>query len=78
MRELEFTANVTASLLTERRVYAPWGANGGNDGKKGVNTLIKNSAKGGGEIDLTGKATLNVEAGDVVRICTPGGGGFGA
>lgn len=80
VRELEFTAKVTASLLTERRIHAPWGASGGKDGEKGVNALVRRRAEGGeglGAEDLGGKATVDLDAGDKIRICTPGGGGFG-
>ncbi|MCL4235583.1 MAG: hydantoinase B/oxoprolinase family protein, partial [Deltaproteobacteria bacterium] len=37
------------------------------------NTLIR----GGERIDLPGRATVSVCAGDVIEIETPGGGGFG-
>jgi N-methylhydantoinase B/oxoprolinase/acetone carboxylase alpha subunit len=35
-------------------------------------------ARDGEEIELPGKATLTVQAGDVLRIETPGGGGYGS
>jgi 5-oxoprolinase (ATP-hydrolysing) len=75
VREIEFTAPVTASILSERRVYPPWGGDGGGDGQRGSNTLIKAD---GTRVNLTGKNTVDVDGGDTIRICTPGGGGWGA
>src|SRR5690606_21744372 len=39
VRELEFLAPATATLLTERRRRAPWGLAGGGDGAPGRNLL---------------------------------------
>lgn len=74
VRTLEFTAPVSASILSERREYPPWGAAGGGNGKRGCNTLIR---AGGQREDLGGKDTRDLEAGDCISICTPGGGGWG-
>jgi N-methylhydantoinase B len=74
VREVEFRAPVTVSLLSERRVYAPYGLNGGAAGLRGRNVLIRD----GEERLLPGKTTVEMLPGDVLRIETPGGGGFGA
>ena len=74
VREVEFCAPVTVSLLSERRVYAPYGLNGGTAGLRGRNVLIRD----GEERLLPGKTTVEMLPGDVLRIETPGGGGFGA
>ena len=75
VRELEFLQPMQAAILSERRVFAPYGVDGGGAGACGVNTLISVA----GEInDLGGKNMIDVQAGDRVRIETPGGGGFGA
>jgi len=58
------------SLLTQRRALAPRGAEGGGDGLPGRNLL-------NGE-ELLAFATLDLEVGDLLRIETPGGGGWGA
>ena len=58
------------SLLTQRRALAPRGAQGGEDGLPGRNEL--NGA------ELPSFVTCDLEAGDVLRVETPGGGGFGA
>jgi 5-oxoprolinase (ATP-hydrolysing) len=74
VRELELTAPVTASLLTERRVRAPWGADGGGEGARGANWRVR--ADGTRE-SLPSRATLALAPGERLRIETPGGGGWG-
>lgn len=74
VRTLEFRAPLTVSILSERRETSPWGAAGGEDGARGENWV---SRRGGALARIGGKATVEVEAGDRLRICTPGGGGWG-
>ncbi|CAG0882607.1 unnamed protein product [Cyprideis torosa] len=74
-RELLFRRSQTLSVLTERRVFAPWGANGGEDGLKGENVLLR--AKDRQDISLGSKSAVDVEPGDVFLLMTPGGGGWG-
>jgi 5-oxoprolinase (ATP-hydrolysing) len=74
VRELEFTAPVTASLLSERRVRAPWGAAGGGDGATGANWLVRTN---GLRTPLPGRATIALAPGERLRLETPGGGGWG-
>eukprot|EP00271_Cylindrocystis_brebissonii_P000778 TRINITY_DN1098_c0_g3_i1.p1 TRINITY_DN1098_c0_g3~~TRINITY_DN1098_c0_g3_i1.p1 ORF type:complete len:1345 (+),score=297.98 TRINITY_DN1098_c0_g3_i1:213-4247(+) len=73
-RELLFRRPVTASLLCERRVHAPHGALGGQDGQKGVNMLVMANGR---TVYLGGKNSVLVSAGDILQILTPGGGGWG-
>ena len=73
IREIEFNEQVEVSLLTERRVSAPWGSHGGGEGTKGKNFLIRE----GKSILLDGKSLFTVNKGDRLRIETPGGGGYG-
>lgn len=40
VRELQFRKNFTLSVLTERRVFAPYGLAGGGNGARGRNTLV--------------------------------------
>jgi len=75
VRELEFLQSLQAAILSERRVFTPYGVDGGGAGSCGVNSLI--SAEGQ-STDLGGKNMVEVQVGDRVRIETPGGGGFGA
>jgi 5-oxoprolinase (ATP-hydrolysing) len=74
IREIEFLVPLKVAILSERRVYAPYGMNGGGPGEKGKNILIKNDGK---EIDLGGKNQFEAEPGDRIKIFTPGGGGTG-
>lgn len=74
-RELLFRKQMTLSVLTERRVLQPYGMSGGEPGKRGLNLLIKGS--GGRVIYLGPKTAVQVEAGDVFSMLTPGGGGYG-
>jgi N-methylhydantoinase B len=73
IREVMFLAPVTVSILSERRVLAPYGLAGGAAGACGRNTLIRAAQ----EHILPGKATVELSAGDTLRIETPGGGGWG-
>jgi len=70
IRELEFLEPMQVSILSERRVRAPFGLAGGGPGARGENTH--------GARDVGGKASFAVAAGERVRIATPGGGGFSA
>ena len=73
VRELEALCRSQVTILSDRRVHAPYGLNGGEPGTSGRNTLITH----GEERELGGKASMWVEAGSVVRVETPGGGGYG-
>ena len=70
VREFEFLADAEISLLTERRLLAPWGLSGGGDGRSGRNLL-------NGE-GLPPKCHRKLRAGDRLTIETPGGGGWGS
>ncbi|HEY2599922.1 MAG TPA: hydantoinase B/oxoprolinase family protein [Thermoleophilaceae bacterium] len=69
VRELEALEEMSFSLITERRRHAPPGADGGGSGSPGRNLL-------NGE-ELEPKALGTLDAGDRLRIETPGGGGHG-
>jgi N-methylhydantoinase B len=73
VREIEFLCPATVTILSERRRTAPYGLQGGSPGARGRNVL----ARGGETRQLPGKAEFRVEAGDVLAIHTPGGGGWG-
>jgi len=70
IREYEALAPMEAGLLTERRRHGPRGAAGGGDGAPGAN-LLNGTA-------LAAKTGCSLALGDVLRIETPGGGGWGA
>jgi N-methylhydantoinase B len=69
VREVRVLVPCRVSVISERRAHAPRGARGGSPGEPGRNSL-------NGE-ELPAKATRDLAAGDVLRIETPGGGGFG-
>jgi N-methylhydantoinase B len=73
IREIELLGAAQVTLLADRRVFAPYGLNEGMAGAKGRSVLIA----GGEERLLPGKCNLEAQVGDVVRIETPGGGGWG-
>jgi N-methylhydantoinase B len=69
VRELRVLEPCRLSLVGERRLHAPHGAKGGEPGQPGRDLLNGN--------ELPGKVTRSLVAGDLVRVETPGGGGFG-
>ena len=73
VREIEFLRPATVTLLGERRRRQPYGLRGGGPGQPGLDVLIR----AGVESDLASKITLEVAAGDRIRVETPGGGGWG-
>jgi 5-oxoprolinase (ATP-hydrolysing) len=75
VREYRFLRPLTVSLLTQHRTETPYGLAGGGDGKRGRQTLIP--ADGSDPRELPPATTLTVTAGDLLRVETPGGGGFG-
>ncbi|QSE98588.1 hydantoinase B/oxoprolinase family protein [Fulvivirga lutea] len=73
-RSFTFLDNLTLTILSQHRVIAPYGLNGGHSGKKGQQFLIK---KNGEKIELSSSDEQEIEDGDQLIIKTPGGGGFG-
>jgi N-methylhydantoinase B len=69
IREFEFLAPTTITLLTERRRHAPWGLWGGHPGQQGCN--LRNAES------LPPKLSARLESGERLTIETPGGGGWG-
>jgi N-methylhydantoinase B len=70
VRELEALADLSYSLITERRRHGPPGAEGGEDGEPGRNSID-------GE-ELPAKSIGELGQGQRLRIETPGGGGYGS
>jgi len=73
VREWMALTDCALSLLTERRHTAPYGLAGGASGKPGKNMLRRH----GKWQSLPAKCATDLHAGDILRIETPGGGGFG-
>ena len=73
VREIETLVPARMSLLADRRRLAPYGLDGGEDAKKGRDQVIRR----GRARPVASKGSWQLEAGDRVRIETPGGGGHG-
>jgi len=74
VRRVQLLSGARVTLLTERRLHAPPGAQGGGDGRCGANTLL---LPDGEEVQLPPKWSGDCPAGAVLTITTPGGGGWG-
>ena len=86
IRDIEFRIPVQASILSERRVYHPYGLCGGQDAACGQNIWVKRIKRKSTndketwderQISLGGKNTASMQPGDRIIIKTPGGGGWG-
>ncbi|MCX8160434.1 MAG: hydantoinase B/oxoprolinase family protein [Candidatus Saccharicenans sp.] len=73
IREYQFQVPVNLTIISDRRKLRPYGLAGGLPGRAGVNLLIRR----GRRKTLGSKVNLKLEAGDILRIETPGGGGYG-
>ena len=74
VRGYEFLAPASVTLISDRRRFPPYGLQGGGPGALGRNVLVRAD---GMETELPGKFSIRVAPGDVLRIETPGGGGWG-
>jgi N-methylhydantoinase B/oxoprolinase/acetone carboxylase alpha subunit len=75
-KEIEVLVPCTLSLITERRSSAPWGLHGGEPGAAGEQWLLRGGDETAAE-GLPASCTVELEGRDVLRIWTPGGGGWG-
>jgi 5-oxoprolinase (ATP-hydrolysing) len=74
-RRIRFLTPMTASILSNNRLIAPFGLAGGASGGKGKNSVQHTD----GHLEqLSSCATVELEAGDTLIIETPGGGGYGS
>jgi N-methylhydantoinase B len=69
IREIELLADAQVTLLADRRTFAPYGLQGGTEAAKGQAFL-------NGQ-ELPGKCNVEAKSGVILRIETPGGGGWG-
>lgn len=74
VREVEFLEPMTVSFLMQRRTVGPHGADGADDGLAGRQVRV---GEAGEEEIMPGVCSFEVQAGERVRIETPGGGGWG-
>jgi len=73
VREVELLTDAQVTILSDRRKTRPYGLNGGEPGAPGRTVLIT----GNGERVMAGKDSSHANAGDRIRIESPGGGGWG-
>lgn len=80
VRDIEFRVPLQVSILSERRVIAPYGMEGGEPGSRGENLWLRSNEDGSGHraVSLGGKNSAWFAAGDHIVIKTPGGGGYGS
>jgi 5-oxoprolinase (ATP-hydrolysing) len=87
IRDIEFRIPVQVSILSERRVFHPYGLHGGEDAACGRNIWVRKVKRGGRgedadvveerEINLGAKNTASMQSGERIIVMTPGGGGYG-
>jgi N-methylhydantoinase B len=74
VREIELLTDTEVGLLCDRRLRGPYGLQGGEDGNPGKNSITTQDGK---STALPGKCSLQAKAGSILKIETPGGGGWG-
>ncbi len=75
VRVMRFLEPVKVTTLCSRRVVAPFGVEGGADGAVGVNIAVMPD---GTRLELKGNDEIDLPAGGVFEMQTPGGGGWGS
>jgi len=74
IRRVKFLETMTAAILSNNRLYAPFGLEGGLPASKGLNYVVRQD----GSVQKLGpQDQTEVHAGDVFVVETPGGGGWG-
>jgi N-methylhydantoinase B/oxoprolinase/acetone carboxylase alpha subunit len=73
VREIEFLTGCDVTILSDRRTRGPYGLAGGERGRPGRNTLLRGTKR----VKVSGKQNFQVAEGDILRIESPGGGGWG-
>jgi N-methylhydantoinase B len=74
VREIEVLTNAQVTLLADRRTRGPYGLEGASDGASGKTVIMRLD---GSEEELPGKTSVRLQAGERVRVESPGGGGWG-
>src|SRR5579863_9719027 len=73
VREVEVLTDAEVTLLADRRTRGPYGLNGGADGAPGNASVARSDTS---SQPLPGKFNLRLRKGEIIRIETPGGGGW--
>jgi 5-oxoprolinase (ATP-hydrolysing) len=74
VRKVRFLEPMTAAILSNNRVFAPFGMAGGEPGQRGRNLVVRADGRVE-ELGHIGKTDM--QPGDLFVIETPGGGGYG-
>jgi N-methylhydantoinase B len=74
VREIEVLSPSDVTLLAERRRFPPYGLSGGAPGRTGEQSMLR---RDGSIHHLPGKFSTRMNAGDRIRISSPGAGGYG-
>jgi 5-oxoprolinase (ATP-hydrolysing) len=75
VRKVRFLEPMTAAILSNNRIHAPFGMAGGAPGATGINSVVRAD----GRVERLGHiGKTEMAAGDMFVIETPGGGGFGS
>jgi N-methylhydantoinase B len=74
IREIEVLLPAEGTLITDRRISLPYGLSGGEPARAGQNSIVHPD---GSETPLPGKSRVKLSRGQILRIITPGGGGWG-
>jgi N-methylhydantoinase B/oxoprolinase/acetone carboxylase alpha subunit len=75
IREIQFLTRAQLTVISDRRKFSPYGLHGGKSGQPGRNVVNRTD---GSRTELPSKFTTWVDAGDILSIETPGGGGWGS
>ncbi len=73
VREIKLLSNAEVTVLSERRKRPPYGLFGGEPGERGKNIIVVE----GKAREMPGKFNIFLKKGSIVRLETPGGGGYG-
>jgi N-methylhydantoinase B len=77
IREVELLADSQVTLLADRRRFRPYGLQGGEEGSPGRASVVSPEGREG-ETELPGKCSRQLKKGSMLRLETPGGGGWGS
>jgi 5-oxoprolinase (ATP-hydrolysing) len=75
IRRLRFLRPSSVNLVASRRTVAPFGLSGGDDGACGEQWIDRLDGR---RVVVSGTASVELQAGDMLTVATPGGGGVGA
>ncbi len=74
VRRVRFLEPMTAGILSNGRIHPAFGMAGGHSGLPGINRVVRADGR---VQELAHIGQVEMQAGDVFEIHTPGGGGFG-